>query len=193
MMMAIIAMIVVILVGIVLNSIHLTFHLTSLCWFTGECLWVPKRRIKWIYVFCPTGRSVECFPNSRWKESHLSSNCRGPMIKNKLSAEVIIKKGDVDMIHVCKSKHLDNILFWLIWPQKKCFFSSWLALGNVSFDDPKGVQTALTLSISLAESTYWQLRFKSKFHSSRLIQTKQYLSSTCTVHIVDTHQSTEVA
>ena len=122
MMMAIIAMIVVILVGIVLNSIHLTFHLTSLCWFTGECLWVPKRRIKWIYVFCPTGRSVECFPNSRWKESHLSSNCRGPMIKNKLSAEVIIKKGDVDMIHVCKSKHLDNILFWLIWPQKNMFF-----------------------------------------------------------------------
>ena len=191
MMMAIIAMIVVILVGIVLNSIHLTFHLTSLCWFTGECLWVPKRRIKWIYVFCPTGRSVECFPNSRWKESHLSSNCRRPMIKNKLSAGVIIKKRDVDMIHVCKSTHLDKI-FWLIWPQF-FFFSSRLALGNVSFDDPKGVQTALTLSISLAESTYWQLRFKSKFHSSRLIQTKQYLSSTCTVHIVDTHQSTEVA
>ena len=116
MMMAIIAMIVVILVGIVLNSIHLTFHLTSLCWFTGECLWVPKRRIKWIYVFCPTGRSVECFPNSRWKESHLSSNCRRPMIKNKLSAGVIIKKRDVDMIHVCKSTHLDKI-FWLIWPQ----------------------------------------------------------------------------
>ena len=67
---------------------------------------------------------------------------------------------------------------------KKNVFSSRLALGNVSFDDPKGVQTALTLSISLAESTYWQLRFKSKFHSSRLIQTKQYLSSTCTVHIV---------
>ena len=130
MMMAIIAMIVVILVGIVLNSIHLTFHLTSLCWFTGECLWVPKRKIKWNYVFCPTGRakyrvdesSVECFPNSRWKESHLSSNCRRPMIKNKLSAGVIIKKRDVDMSHACKSKHLDNILFWLIWPQKNMFF-----------------------------------------------------------------------
>ena len=63
-------MIVVILVGVVLNSFHLTFHLTSLCWFTGECLWVPKRKIK-----CWSHRSMKALLNVFPKVAEKSHIC----------------------------------------------------------------------------------------------------------------------